>query len=313
MDRKKFLQINSMGVAWGLLPGFLKVGRLVPAGKYDDLFFKISLAESSFTRSISNGEMNHLDFAAKAKNDFDINAVEYVSQFFPDKAENKVYLDEMNSRCSDLGIDQVLIMVDEGGLALTNERERKQAVESHYKWVKAAKHLNCSSIRVLVNGKGTPDDEVQKKAAVNSLRQLSEFAKDYDINILAENHGGLSSYPPWLSDVVRQVDLENCGTNVDFANFCWQRAKNGNCKEYYNRNQGVLELMPWAKAVDAKSYAFDDKGEETMIDYKETLKTLRIADYKGYIAIEYEGNQLSEADGVQATKDLLLKMGKEFS
>lgn len=311
MNRKKFLQLSGLAAAGVGMPGLFKATAF---GK-EDLFFDISLAQWSLHRTLFDGKIDHLEFPETAKNEFGITAVEYVNQFFSDKAEDISYLDEMNSRCSDLGVDQVLIMIDgEGDLAVKDDQERIEAVENHYKWVEAAEYLGCRAIRVNIFGDGTVEE--QKKAAIDSLGRLAEFAQDYDINVSVENHGGYSSDGQWLTEVMDQVNMNNCGTLPDFGNFCVKREDgsrwDGACVEEYDKYQGVKELMPYAKGVSAKSYAFDEDGFETTIDFKKMLKIIREAGYSGYIGVEYEGDKHSEYDGIRATKELLIKLGKEL-
>ncbi|MDX1672142.1 MAG: sugar phosphate isomerase/epimerase family protein [Balneolaceae bacterium] len=280
------------------------------------MFFNISLAQWSLHRALETGKIDHLDFPRIAKKEFGIRAVEYVNQFFMDKATDRSYLDEMNTRCGDLGVDQLLIMVDdEGDLASTDDAQRSKYVENHYKWVEAAEHLGCHSIRVNLFGEGTRSE--QKRAAVESLGMLSEFAEDYGIDVLVENHGGYSSDARWLTDVMAQVERENCGTLPDFGNFCIRRKSGerweGECVEQYDRYKGVRQLMPYAKGVSAKSHAFDDRGDETTIDFARMLKIVEKAGYTGYIGIEYEGEGLSEKEGIRATKQLLIREGQSIT
>ncbi len=315
MDRKKFLQLTGFGTVGLGMPSFLNIASASTLNT-DDLFFDISLAQWSLHRALYDEKISHLDFPRVAKQEFGIGAVEYVNQFFADKAEDKNYLDEMNSRCNDLDVDQVLIMVDgEGDLAINDDEERVQAVENHYKWVEAAEYLGCHSIRVNIFGDGSADE--QKTAAVDSLGRLAEFAYDYDINITVENHGGYSSDGEWLSNLMEEVGMENCGTLPDFGNFCVKREDgerwDGECVEEYDRYKGVKELMPFAKGVSAKSYDFNQEGEETTIDFHKMLTIIKDAGYEGYIGVEYEGNELSEYDGIKATKKLLVEAGKKFS
>ncbi|SHF84781.1 Sugar phosphate isomerase/epimerase [Fodinibius roseus] len=314
MDRKHFLQVGGLGAA----AASISVTGLISAcssgetsESVDDLFFDISLAQWSLHNAIFDGEMDHLDFPATTRNEFGITAVEYVNQFFMDKAEDTDYLDEMNSRCDDLGVNQILIMVDgEGPLAAIDDGKRREAVENHYKWVEAAEYLGCHSIRVNTRGDGTKEE--QKKTAVDGLGSLATFAEDYDINVIVENHGGYSSDGKWLADVMEQVDMENCGTLPDFGNFCL-KSEDGACVEEYDYYTGVEEMMPYARGVSAKSHDFNEEGEETNIDYRKMLKIVKDAGYTGHIGIEYEGSELSEIEGIKATKELLVDVGKELS
>lgn len=277
----------------------------------NDLFFKISLAEWSLNKQLFGGELTNLDFPAKAKNDFGIDAVEYVNQFFKDKAQDRAYLTDLKKRCDDLGVASVLIMCDgEGGLGDTNEAKRMQAVDNHKKWVEAAQFLGCHSIRVNAYGEGTR--ELVAEAATKGLASLSEFAKDFKINVIVENHGGYSSDGKWLSKVIADTRMDNCGTLPDFGNFCIV-SENNECKEWYDRYVGTQEMMPYAKGVSAKAMDFDEAGNCVETDYNKMLSIVKDAGYKGHIGIEYEGNRLPEDEGIRATKALLQRVGAALS
>ena len=268
--------------------------------------FKISLAEWSLHRTIRANKIDHLDFVEIAKNKFDISAIEYVNVFFLDKADDRSYLEEMKLRADDLGVISLLIMCDaEGNLGDPDTKSRTQAIENHYKWVEAAKLLGCHSIRVNARSSGSYEEQI--KLAVDGLRQLTNFGVDRNVNIIIENHGGLSSNGTWLAEVIRQVDHPHCGTLPDFGNFQVEQG------QWYDRYQGVKELMPYAKAVSAKSNSFDSEGNETHTDYYKMMKIVLDAGYDDYVGIEYEGNELNEMDGIRATKKLLERVGSALS
>jgi sugar phosphate isomerase/epimerase len=280
------------------------------------LFFKISLAEWSFHKALQAGQFTNLDFPVKAKKDFGISAVEYVNQFFQDKAKDTAYLAELKKRCDDNGVTSVLIMIDnEGAMADADAKKRQQAVENHYRWVDAAKFLGCHSIRVNCFGEGTSEEVA--KAGAEGLRKLSEYAQPQNINVIVENHGGYSSNAQWLTGVISAVGMPNCGTLPDFGNFCVRREKGdmweSPCVEQYDRYKGVEELMPFAKGVSAKSYEFDANGNCMESDYARLLPIVKKAGYTGYIGIEYEGDKLSEDEGIRATKALLERVGASLA
>lgn len=268
--------------------------------------FKISLAQWSLHRALFKKEVDHLDFAKIAKQDYGIGAVEFVNQFFKDKAKDTSYLSEMNKRAKDLGVEHRLIMCDgEGALGDPDEAKRKQAVENHYKWVEAAKFLNCKIIRVNAQSKGSYEE--QQKLAADGLHRLAEFGAQHKIAVIVENHGGLSSNGQWLTGVMKMVNHPNCGTLPDFGNF---RVGPG---EEYDRYKGVTEMMPYAKAVSAKTHDFDERGEEIQIDYHRMMKIVLDAGYHSFVGIEYEGEKMSEPDGIRASKKLLDRVHAELS
>ena len=302
IDRRNFLRQSTQLVASFGLTGL--VGKKSAAADKKSLF-KISLAEWSLNRALFSKQLDHLDFAKVARNDYGIYAVEYVNQFFKDKASDRRYLAEMKKRAANLGVESRLIMIDdEGALGDADEPKRKQAIENHYKWVEAARFLGCKIIRVNAQSSGSYEEQLER--AADGLRRLTEFGDSHKIDVIVENHGGLSSNGAWLAAVIKKVNHPRCGTLPDFGNF-----NLGDGKEY-DRYQGVKEMMPYAKAVSAKSHDFDEQGNETMTDYKRMMKIVIGAGYHSYLGIEYEGDRLSEPDGIRATKSLLERVRSEL-
>lgn len=272
---------------------------------HQEPLYKISLAEWSLNRALRAGHIDNLDFPQISKEAFGIDAVEFVDQFFKDKAEDKAYLNELKQRCDDQEVRTVLIMIDTAGnLGEPDDARRTQAVENHYKWVEASKLLGGHSIRVNARSEGSRQE--QAKLAADGLRRLAEFAAPLEMNVIVENHGGYSSDGAWLVDVMQRVDLPNCGTLPDFGNF---RISDEN---QYDRYKGVEELMPFAKAVSAKSHNFDDQGNETSTDYRRMMKIVVDAGYRGYVGVEYEGGG-PPAEGIVLTKRLLERVRDELS
>jgi L-ribulose-5-phosphate 3-epimerase len=266
----------------------------------DDPPFRISLAQWSFHKALKAGQLDHLDFAKVARTEFDIGAVEYVNTFFKDKATNRAYLAEMNLRAKDQGVFQHLIMIDvEGRLGDPDAALRQQAVENHKKWVEAARTLGCITIRVNAESEGTPAE--QQKLCADGLRRLTEYGASRDISVIVENHEGLSTHGDWLVGVIKLVNHPRCGTLPDPGNF-----------PGYDRYKGLEEMMPYAKAVSAKTYDFDDRGDETTIDYRRMMRIVTGAGFHSWMGIEFEGDRLSERDGVAKTKALLERIAGEM-
>lgn len=274
---------------------------------------EISLAEWSFHKALFSNKMSNLDFPVVAKKQFGISAVEYVNQFFKDKAEDHKYLNELLQRCRDHGVKNHLIMVDgEGDLGAPNEQERTKAVENHYKWVDAAKYLGCLTVRVNAFGKGTAG-EVQR-AAVDGLSRLGEYAQKGGINVIVENHGSYTSNGDWLLGTIQQVKRKNVGILPDFGNFCIRRDSGelykGACLEEYDKYKAVKQWLPLAKGVSAKTLDFDAAGNCVETDYVRMFQIIKASGFKGYVGIEYEGEKLGEEEGIRKTKALLEKVMK---
>jgi sugar phosphate isomerase/epimerase len=291
--------------------GALVLPRLSVAQPKAAPLFPISLAQWSLNKAFFGRggaeKRDPMDFARISKEEFGIDAIEYVNQFYKDKKGDEAALKELKKRADDVGVKSVLIMCDgEGNLGDADETKRKQAVENHYRWVEWAKFLGCHSIRVNAASSGSYREQIGR--AADGLRKLTEFAAPHNIGVIVENHGGLSSNGAWLADVMRKVDHPGCGTLPDFGNF----GVAGN-KIQYDRYIGVRELMPFAKGVSAKSHDFDAQGNETKTDYRKMLQIVLSFGYRSYVGIEYEGSQLSEPDGIRATKKLLETVRAEMT
>jgi len=276
------------------------------------LFFEISLAQWSLNKQLFGKELDNLDFPAVAKNIYGISTVEYVNQFFMDKAKDEKYLAELLKRCNDNGVKNHLIMCDgEGGLGEPDDKKRMQAVENHYKWVDAAKYLGCITIRVNAFGEGSAEDV--QKAAIDGLGKLGEYGEKAGINIIVENHGGNTSNGQWMVGLMKGVNKPNVGTLPDFGNFCIRREGNnpweGKCVEEYDRYKGTGEMMPFAKGVSAKTHDFDEQGNCVETDYYKMMKIVKDAGFTGYVGIEYEGSTTPAEEGIKKTKALLEKTG----
>lgn len=300
-SRREFLQASA---------GVLPLATLLPAGcasgaserrAKPKLPFGISLAEWSLHRALHSGVITNLDFPKVAAERFGIHAVEYVNSFFKDSARNASYLADLNRRCADHGVTNHLIMCDgEGALAAADASERTRAVENHKAWVDAARTLGCRSIRVNVQGDGTPAEH--QAQAARGLVALAEYAAPLDIDVIVENHGGYSSDGGWLAGVMKLAAHPRVGTLPDFGNFDMGGGR------IYDRYRGIEELMPFAKAVSAKSYDFDAAGNETVIDYARMLKIVHDSGFRSWIGVEYEGERMSETEGILATKALLERL-----
>lgn len=304
ISRRSFLKF---GVAAGAVAGWGGVGCATLSSK-SPRSYKISLAEWSFNKSLFSRKMDHLDFAKTAKQQFGLDGVEYVNQFFKDKAEDSAYLAEMRKRADGEGVKSLLIMIDgEGKLGDADDGARTRSIQNHFKWIEAAKFLGCHSIRVNAATGNAGSFEEQMKRAADGLGRLADFADGFGLNVIVENHGGLSSNGKWLAGVMEMVSLPNCGTLPDFGNFRIQG------DEWYDRYQGVRELMPYAKAVSAKSHDFDAEGNETSTDYRRMMKIVLDAGYRGYVGVEYEGRKDSEEVGIEKTVNLLRRVRAELA
>lgn len=281
-----------------LAPGTRSLPGATPTPKDSEPLFRVSLAEWSLHRALEAGELDNLKFPLVARREYGLEGVEYVSTFFRDRALDQPYLMTLRDRCDGEGVRSLLIMCDEEGrLGDPDEAARRQAVENHHRWVEAARVLGCHSIRVNAVSEGTWDE--QRDRAADGLVGLAEFADGFGIDVIVENHGGLSSNARWLTSVIEAAAHPRLGTLPDFGNFRISES------ERYDNYQGVEQLMPYARAVSAKSRDFDESGREVELDYEQLLRIVLDSGYRGWIGIEYEGQRLPETEGIRLTRELL--------
>lgn len=302
---------NFLHAAGAAALGSLAAPRFALADSKTDLF-RISLAQWSLHKAYFGKKLDALKFAETTKKEYGIDGVEYVNQFYKDKKKDDGYLKDLKKVADDNGVASVLIMCDgEGNLGDPDDKKRATAVSNHLRWLEWAKFLGCHSIRVNAASDWKKGFEETQKLAADGLRKLSEEGDKFGLNVIVENHGGLSSHGGWLAAVMKRVDHKRCGTLPDFGNF--NIGKIEGQPGAYDRYKGVDELMPFAKGVSAKSHDFDDKGNETKTDYRKMLEiVLKKHKYTGFIGIEYEGSKLGEPEGILATKKLLEKVRAEM-
>jgi sugar phosphate isomerase/epimerase len=312
LHRREFLKAAGLTAGAGLLSlacsprSGAREGQATSAAR----LFEISLAQWSLHRALRAGQLDPLDFPVVTRREYGLGGAELVNTFYFDRARDRAYLEELQRRAKGEGVTLLLIMCDaEGDLGDPAEAARTKAVENHYKWVEAAAFLGCHSIRVNARSDAKLAPEEQQRLSADGLRRLAEFGDGHGINVIVENHGGLSSNGQWLAGLMKLVDHRRAGTLPDFGNFRVSQEP----EEWYDRYRGVAELMPYAKAVSAKSYDFDDAGNCVETDYLRMMRIVLDAGYRGYVGIEYEGDRLSEPEGIHATRALLERVRAELA
>ncbi len=279
--------------------------------------FKISLAQWSLHRAYREGDLNPYKFAEQAKG-MGFKGIEYVNQLYKNDIKEgeghgtsimKLFA-QLDRAAKDAGVTEVLIMIDgEGSLGDTNEAARKKAVANHKFYIDAAATSGIPTIRVNASGEGSK--QAVRTAAIKSLSELGAYARTRDVNVVVENHGGYSSDPAWLTSVMSSIQMSNVGILPDFGNFCRKHDPRG--WEYECLDEVPLDSiyaavgmwMPFAHAVSAKSKGFDANGNEVKIDYERMMDTVLAHGYTGFVGVEFEGDDITEKEGIMATKALL--------
>ncbi|MDB4564724.1 sugar phosphate isomerase/epimerase, partial [Mariniblastus sp.] len=289
------------GLAWVASPRTQVLGDLSnPPRVVAPDWLTLAVQQYSFNRQLRSGEMNILDFPKTVVEGTGIKALEYFNGHIEEKMKDTAFFKQLRKRSDDLGaVNTMMLCRSKNAVDSPDAKIRKLAIEGYRPWLEATRLLGGKYIRVDTRHKG--EAEKQKGFAVAGLRSLCKVADEYEMGILVENHGNHSGNGAWLADVMKKVDLANCGTLPDFQNF----------KEY-DPYQGVAEMMPWAKILCAKSKSFDDNGDEENVDYRKMLKIAKAAGFRGYIGIEFEGHGIDPVVGINSTKQLIQKVMREL-
>lgn len=257
---------------------------------------EITLALWSLHHELQSGELDILDVPQLARREFGITTLEHVSRLMTEKPAG--FIGELRKHSEDAGVRNSLIMIDwQGELGNPDAVLRRNAVDNHMAWMDTAKELGCGAIRVNALSEGTWSQQIE--LLTDGLSRLLEYAVACGIDVLIENHGGISSNGKFLAELISTINHPRLGALPDFGNFRIDEQTS------YDRYEGVRELLPFARALSAKTYDFDAMGFETTIDYPRMMKIIAESGYGGAIGIEYEGNRLSEREGIHATKRLL--------
>ena len=276
--------------------------RSLTAASHSETWLKFAVQQYSFNRQLRAGDLDLLDFPKTVVEGTGIKALEYFNGHMEDKLGNHAYIKELRKRTDDLGAVNIMMLCrSKPALDSPDPKIRQAAIEGYRFWMEATKILGGSCIRVDVRSPG--DREEQKKYAIAGLRALCAVArKEFEMDIVVENHGGHSSNGAWVAEVMSRVNLKNCGTLPDFQNF-----------KDYDPYTGVREMMPWAKIVCAKSKEFDSAGNEVNVDYRRMLKIVKDSGFRGYIGIEFEGHGVNPITGINQTKQLIEKIVAELA
>lgn len=298
MHRRDILK---MGLATGAAISLSRWSNAATFPRRQEPWLKMAVQQYSFNQQLRSGELKLVDFPETVVEGTGIKALEYFNGHIEDKVGDEKYFKQLRKRCDDLGaINTLMLCRSKPALDSPKQKIREKAIEGYRPWLTATKILGGQFIRVDTRHKG--DAEEQKKYAIAGLRALCEVAKEYEIGILVENHGNHSGNGKWLADVMKQVNLENCGTLPDFQNF-----------KDYDPYQGVAEMMPWAKVLCAKSKSFDNDGNEQNVEFRKMLRIAKDAGFRGYIGIEFEGHDIPPIKGINATKALIEKIMREMA
>jgi sugar phosphate isomerase/epimerase len=260
--------------------------------------YQIGLSQYSLHRMIGSGQLDPLDYPDFAKRTFDLSGIDVWQGAFPtdDAAQTDRFTKSMRRRADDAGCQIFLLMVKPVDATAADQAKRRAQLEPVYPWLDRAAVLGCDYVRVFLRA-GGENEAVALNRAVDSLVVLADAAKDRELTMVIEPGASkLSQRGDFLAKVASTAAHSHLGLMPDFGKF-----------GPHDLYEGTEAMMPWTKVVSAKSHAFDEQGNESRYDYGRLMKIIVDSGFNGIVAIEYEGQELSEVKGVKATQRLLMK------
>lgn len=242
----------------------------------------ISLAQWALVEEVRAGKWKTLDFPRIAREDFGLNGIEFVNTLF--EVPTETYLKQLRQNANDHGIKMVLIMCDEEGDGCMPTKEgRRQFDINHRKWIDIAHYLGCHAIRTNCRGPENVNRDEALQWAAESYHSLLEYAVPAQVNVVIENHGGVSNDADWMAKLMREVNSPFFGTYPDwrepakdFDNFQYLVKTLPYAKGMSYRNQPTEELT--AKMIEASQksgycgwYGIESKGREEIMKGKALL------------------------------------------
>ena len=297
--RRDFVKATAMGaVAVGL-------GGKTPAHpRRPKRDFKISIAAWSVHREVRSGKLKLIDACRFLREEYDVDGFELVNTLL--EVPTAEYVRKFRAEAQRFHLAIPLIMCDgEGDFGSVDPDERRRAVRYHTKWMYVASDLGCHSIRV--NWRGAPEGAEKDPAlvlafterSIDAYAEMARIGGENGLNVIIENPGGISSPPEMLLGLIKAVNSPRFGTLPDWGGF----------PDDVDRYDAVDKMMPYAKGVSAKCYDFGPDGRETKIDFERMVQIcVDKHGYHSFLGIEFEGDRLTERQGMRAAKDLLVKL-----
>ena len=289
MNRRNFLEQSAVLGAGGLLtPLVMKASEKIISSEQikDD----ISLAQWALVDEVKSGKWKNLDFPRIAREDFGLNGIEFVNTLFETPTEG--YLKKLKQNAVSYNVTMVLIMVDDEGDGCEPTKEaRKQFEINHRKWVDIANYLGCKAIRTNCRGPQNVDKQEALKWATESYHMLLEYAIPAKIDVVIENHGGVSNDPDWMVSLMKKVNNPHFGTYPD-----WRKPAPDFDNYVY-----LQKTLPYAKGMSYRNQPTEEL----------TAKMIRLSKeggYHGWYGIESTGRDEIKK-GTELLKKYLLGNG----
>ncbi len=233
----------------------------------------ISLAQWALVEEIKAGKWTTLDFPKIAREDFGLNGIEFVNTLF--EVPTIEYLNTLKANAADYNVQMILIMVDdEGDGCASAEKDRRQFAINHRKWIDIAHYLECQAIRTNCRGEANVEKNDAMKYAVESYQLLLDYAREANMQVLIENHGGVSNDPDFMLQLMKEVNDPLFGIYPDW------RQPSGDFDNYTY----LQKTLPYAKGMSYRNQPTEDLTAKM-------IALCRQSGYHGWYGIESKGRE----------------------
>lgn len=205
-------------------------------------------------------------------------AVELTQYYFPETSS--AYLAHLKIHCSRLGLDV-------SGTAIRNDfcvadtAKLAREMKSVKAWVEHTARLGGKTMRVFSGSTPKGDTEERARArCVEALQEASDYAGKFGVYLALENHGGISTTPDQLLAIVTAVKSDSFGVNLDGGNF-----------RTADPYADFARVAPYAVTVQLKTEVHPTGRPKQPADLGRLVTSLRQANYRGYVVLEYEGTE----------------------
>jgi sugar phosphate isomerase/epimerase len=212
-------------------------------------------------------------------------------------------LDKIKAACKASG-RVITAFVTGGPMALADEPKRLAGLKEVEQKMRVAKYLGAPVVRINLGGPGPGiPDSVGVANCIDSFKRLMPLAKELNLKMTIENHGGVSKTSDYILQIIRGSDPQWVGSCLDFMN--WPHSPD----QIHVLYDSCKALAPYAYHTHAKCLTFKPDGEEATVDYARLLGYLKAARYQGAISMEFEGPG-DPVEGVKKSRELIIKHWK---
>lgn len=246
------------------------------------------------------------EFPARARDTFGVDAIETVAFQFDGLDDPEI--DAFDQALKDIGVKLLNIAIDVGDLLETDTDKRAADLKVIERWIERFAAMGSQFVRVNPGSPFSQHHGDQPPAhLVEALQELGTFANERGTRLLVENHGGPSSNPAWMRQLLDAVGPNSLGLLLDLGNFDVLMApmmamffggeseKKDPAEVFSGLDlttlyEGIEALADKAELVSLKAHHVSDDGDVGPVDLERALGILNAHSYSGALTVEYEGS-----------------------